>query len=314
MLTGCFQTDKSLLEDVTDYQYKLMVCVQSSSSCDAVQINLELEDAKAKAEIAGISEQQIFAALKFGETKAERELSKLREIQEKEFLKKREELENKCTLENKVVCDDRCCTKEEFLAIENASAANADAATAAADAAAAEAAAAAVDAAASEVILSSPNLGAELEKSMQAEKVKLAELIASIDGSTKNNPRQPSLLPINIKQGMEYGQARKVLFKSGWQAVNANKTPNGAAVCFLVAQMQDWSFSNEVACNYYEIVNCSGTGMGYCKMIFYDGNGGFLSVITSGGRPPDAVIENWTKEPSFEAEVIPLEEISNYKN
>jgi hypothetical protein len=42
--------------------------------------------------------------------------------------------------------------------------------------------------------------------------------------------------------------------------------------------------------------------------------GVFLSVITSGGQPPDAVIDNWSKEDSFEANVIPLDEINNYEN
>jgi hypothetical protein len=113
---------------------------------------------------------------------------------------------------------------------------------------------------------------------------------------------------------MEYGQARQILIDSGWQAVNANRTPNGAPVCFLVATWQSWSFKDDIACKYNEIEACSGTGMGYCKMIFHDGDGGFLSVITSGGKPPSAVIDGWKKETSFEANVIPLDEISNYEN
>jgi hypothetical protein len=287
ILTGCYKTENSLLEDVTNKKYKTYFC---QAPCDLE--TADLDDAIAKAKIAGISEERILAAQEFGLLKAERELSKAREVREKLALKQIEEFKNKCALEEKVVCGDRCCSKEEYDKLYSAT-------------------------------IPDPNEISFLERSgwkprwtIQNEIPPITNnedtSIAASDTETKES--MSFKIPIKIKQGMEYGQARKLLIDSGWQAVNANRTPNGAPVCFLVATMQSFSFQDDVACKYNEIDACSGTGMGYCKMIFHDGNGGFLSVITSGGQPPDAVIDNWSKEASFEANVIPLDEISNYKN
>jgi hypothetical protein len=156
--------------------------------------------------------------------------------------------------------------------------------------------------------VNSNNINARQLKPFENEKA--PALVASINDISSFTYQ----LPIKIRQGMEYAQARKILIDSGWQTVNANRTPNGQPVCFLVASMQDWSFQDNVACNYNEIEVCSGTGMGFCKMIFYDGDNSFLSVVTAGGRPPDALIHNWSKEKNYEANVIALDEISNYEN
>ncbi len=33
--------------------------------------------------------------------------------------------------------------------------------------------------------------------------------------------------------------------------------------------------------------------MGFCKMWFYDGDGGYLVVRTMGGPPPRAYVDSW---------------------
>ena len=107
-------------------------------------------------------------------------------------------------------------------------------------------------------------------------------------------------LPIKIKKGMPYTEARKVLLDAGWQTVTAHTTPNGTPVCFKVEYMKpnEQGYDDLVkseACNYEEIDSCSGTGMGFCGMSFFDGEGIYLSITTAGGEPPDAEINSWRK-------------------
>jgi hypothetical protein len=95
MLTGCIQTEKSVLDDVTDSEYAYTIC---KSSCDNQSNNLS--DAINKAKIAGVSEEQIEAAKALGRDKANREI-------EAEIAR----LDEKCKLENKIVCynGNGCC-------------------------------------------------------------------------------------------------------------------------------------------------------------------------------------------------------------
>lgn len=102
-------------------------------------------------------------------------------------------------------------------------------------------------------------------------------------------------LPIKIKKGMPYIDARKILLNSGWQTVTAHTTPNGTPVCFKVQEQEDDSLANSEACKYEEIDTCSGTGMGFCGMSFFDGEETYLSITTAGGEPPEAEINSWRK-------------------
>lgn len=90
-------------------------------------------------------------------------------------------------------------------------------------------------------------------------------------------------LPINIKQGMPYLEARGILIKDGWQIITMHTTPNGTPSCW----MSDWdeTKSPKISCDYAEVDSCSGTGMGFCKMWFFDGEDKCLKIITSGGEP-----------------------------
>lgn len=95
ILTGCYKTEKSLLDDVTNSEYSYTIC---KSSCDNESNNLN--DATNQAKIAGISEDRIEAAKALGRDKGARELDALRI-----------KLENKCRSEKKVVCSsgNGCC-------------------------------------------------------------------------------------------------------------------------------------------------------------------------------------------------------------
>lgn len=110
-------------------------------------------------------------------------------------------------------------------------------------------------------------------------------------------------LPIKIKKGMPYIEARKILLDAGWQTVTAHTTPNGTPVCFKVQEREDESLASSEACNYEEIDTCSGSGMGFCNMNFFDGEETYLAITTAGGEPPEAEINGWrkVKEKDFES-------------
>jgi len=106
--------------------------------------------------------------------------------------------------------------------------------------------------------------------------------------------------PLHIKQGMSYTKARKNLLRDGWQIVSMHKLPNGTPSC-------DHLQNDNQNCKYLEVDSCSGSGMGYCNMIFYDGEMKYLYVTTSGGPPQDASIDSWNlskKSPNVVIEEI----------
>lgn len=121
LLTGCFQTEKRVLDEVTDSEYFYTIC---KSSCD--NESNALSDAINEAKIVGISDERIEAAKALGRDKANREL-----------MARRDSLEKKCKLENKIACyvGDGCCEADKYSSADAAADATAAAADAAADAA-----------------------------------------------------------------------------------------------------------------------------------------------------------------------------------
>ena len=103
-------------------------------------------------------------------------------------------------------------------------------------------------------------------------------------------------LAVRIKQGMNYTDARRILINDGWQTMVMHRMSfHNYPVCY------DHEYNrNTEECKYFEIEDCSGTGMGYCSMFFYDGSNTYLHVVTQGGGPPDAEIENWSEFPADE--------------
>ncbi len=90
---------------------------------------------------------------------------------------------------------------------------------------------------------------------------------------------------------MKYEEAREILLNSGWQAINMHIMPNGVPLpCWA-----NWKDDKEYSCRFKEIESCSGTGMGFCLMWFFDGEDRYLRVLTAGGEPPNAVVHSWKK-------------------
>lgn len=107
-------------------------------------------------------------------------------------------------------------------------------------------------------------------------------------------------LRVNIKQGMTYEKARKALIKSGWQTTVMHQLPNGTPVC----SDYEWNKETNKKC-FYEIVSCSGTGMGFCSAVFYDGGNKYLEVITSGEGDDTEIgyVRKWNKSSSMPQEI-----------
>ncbi len=98
---------------------------------------------------------------------------------------------------------------------------------------------------------------------------------------------------IKLKKGMPYEEARKLLINAGWRPIVAHSTAKGAPLCFKVKDTGDSSLASDEACKYKEIDSCSGSGVGFCAMKFFDGKDTYLTVTTVGGEPPDANVNSW---------------------
>lgn len=99
-------------------------------------------------------------------------------------------------------------------------------------------------------------------------------------------------LRIEISSGMKYVDARKILINSGWQATNRHILLNLTPVCW------DYDWNGFRRCDFPEVDDCSGTGMGFCLMYFYNTfQKSWLRIRTKGGPPPEyAIIDQWVLE------------------
>jgi hypothetical protein len=94
-----------------------------------------------------------------------------------------------------------------------------------------------------------------------------------------------------LKQKMPYSLARKILIKAGWQPIKI-PTPQRSAQLFgateyIVKQL-----------GYNEVVDCSGTGMGYCRFEFKAADGRKLVVSTVNNQKGQQPIlyRNWIEK------------------
>lgn len=87
-------------------------------------------------------------------------------------------------------------------------------------------------------------------------------------------PGQSSVLPKKIaasmKKGKSYAAARRVLSANGWKPVNNYKNlPDFNRDHYVVKTL-----------HFYEMEDCSGTGLGLCNFLFKNKNGKVLTVTT----------------------------------
>lgn len=94
-------------------------------------------------------------------------------------------------------------------------------------------------------------------------------------------PPEPAKLP-NVK-GKSYHEARKILLARGWKpfrTINGKDAANDPRVLSGNGPLF-WSKG------YFELENCSGTGLAYCSFLFRNAQGRRLRVVTAGEETPD---------------------------
>jgi hypothetical protein len=96
-------------------------------------------------------------------------------------------------------------------------------------------------------------------------------------------------VPTTLRQGMPYGEARQILIDAGWQA--AIQSPMGrpqyAPLNYIIGDL-----------GYHEVVDCSGTGMGFCWFEFVDAYGRTIKVTTTNNQPDwgGPILHRWVLE------------------
>ena len=78
-----------------------------------------------------------------------------------------------------------------------------------------------------------------------------------------------------LKQKMSYGNARKILIDSGWQAILLSPNRDWRQVGTGTTRFRDLGYD--------EVVACSGTGLGFCRFEFASADNRKLVVVTAGG-------------------------------
>ncbi len=74
--------------------------------------------------------------------------------------------------------------------------------------------------------------------------------------------------------GMPYQEAREVILSKGWLPVHANRAEED-----IDYRLPHFYYD----AGYIEVIDCSGTGMGYCAFQFQNGKGNYLHITTKGG-------------------------------
>jgi hypothetical protein len=124
----------------------------------------------------------------------------------------------------------------------------------------------------------------------------------SVGNSSLNNVAQdmkampaPTITPVKervktdsdqvpkLKQGMSYAAARKMLINSGWQGIIGS--PNSKTF------FQYDYIANKLG--YYEVDDCSGTGLGLCRFLFTNQNNKRLVIVTANNEVGKPIVNRW---------------------
>lgn len=87
-------------------------------------------------------------------------------------------------------------------------------------------------------------------------------------------------LPIPNLNNLIYHEARKKLIDAGWQ-------PRMISPMHREGYVESGNGSIFLEKGYWEVVSCSGTGLGYCGFEFTDVYGNYLYVVTAGQEIPE---------------------------
>jgi hypothetical protein len=115
--------------------------------------------------------------------------------------------------------------------------------------------------------------------------------IKQLEQVHKQQRAQVQHLPIPNLNGLTYHEARKKLMAAGWQprTIPLNYRDEGTA--------ESGNALIFIEQGYEEVIDCAGTGLGYCLFEFSDVYGNYLEVVTAGQESPEqkvyATVNNW---------------------
>ncbi len=100
--------------------------------------------------------------------------------------------------------------------------------------------------------------------------------------------------------GLSYHQARKILIKEGWIPITHMQSyPQEEVGITYGSGKVFWDLG------YWEVVSCTGTGLGFCRFEFSDPSGRKLVVVTAGMEMPSASVQSRVNRVFFDKEKSP---------
>jgi hypothetical protein len=97
-------------------------------------------------------------------------------------------------------------------------------------------------------------------------------------------------VPTTLQQGMAYAEAREILIEAGWQAIEISP---------MQRESQSDTVSYLMELGYNEVVDCAGTGMGFCRLEFATAEGQTLAIVTvNNQRGDEPTLYRWMLEES----------------
>jgi hypothetical protein len=92
-----------------------------------------------------------------------------------------------------------------------------------------------------------------------------------------------------LQQQMSYAEARQILIGSGWQAIEISPTQR---------EHQSSTLAHLIDLGYTEVVDRSGTGMGFCRFEFAAADGRKLAVVTVNNQQDEdgSTLHRWWLE------------------
>lgn len=96
-------------------------------------------------------------------------------------------------------------------------------------------------------------------------------------------------LPSGLYEGMPYSEAREVILDSGWQV--QYKHP------YQIRELRGLASRMVSEFNYHEFEDCAGTGVGFCRALFFNVYGEKLAIITVNNQQ-DPELYDWSSSPN----------------
>jgi len=153
--------------------------------------------------------------------------------------------------------------------------------------------------------LSSPSISPQTPPTSSPSTPKPAPSTTPSTSSATPSPRSSPSTPPQIQSlpaisGLSYHKARKILIKEGWIPLTHRQSyPQEAVDLEYGSGKVFWGLG------YWEVVSCSGTGLGFCRFEFSDPSGRKLVVVTAGMEDPSIPAQAQVNRVFFDKENSP---------